>query len=549
MSRTKRNIIANFVGNGWTALMSLAFKDMSGLKMPQTDFSDVSPFGMSKLSKNIIYNFVGQSVLLVLGFLSVKYVYKLLGEDALGIIYFAATLNVILCGVLEKGLNATTVREISSHYGTDSDYIRDFLRTGAALCFVIYIFFVVLVYIATPVLVEKWINLKSMDAGTAVDILRILGISSLLAFPRSFYASAFRGLQRMEFNNVIDVAISFLQQAGTIVILMAGGGVYAVAGWFGFCYFTGVLSYAVAASFFFPGKALLPGFSTDVFRKIKGFAARTASISVLAVVHKQVDKVVMSKMLTIGMVGYFGFAYGTASKAGIIVSAVSNAAYPSFSELFKSGDSEGLKRQYLKLQEFISLATVPVFAAVIFAAIPLTTYLFNEDVARTLFLPFLFLGIGFYLNGTLNLLYQLTLAVGRPDIGMRSNFYALFIVTPLTVLLSYYFGTTGAALSWIVFNVYVYIYFLPIVCREFFRENLLRWYLKEMRFFAIAIFGYGAVWAALRHAGTFGLIGFSAAYLAGTMVFLSVAVFFINEDLRISIIGNLRKTFGVVNAG
>ena len=70
---------------------------------------------MSRLSKNIVYNFFGQGLLLLLGFVAVKYVFKQLGEDALGIIYFTLTMNSVLCTVLELGISTTTVREVSAH--------------------------------------------------------------------------------------------------------------------------------------------------------------------------------------------------------------------------------------------------------------------------------------------------------------------------------------------------------------------------------------------------------------------------------------------------
>jgi O-antigen/teichoic acid export membrane protein len=502
---------------------------------------------MSKLSSNILYNFVGQSILLVLGFLSVKYIYRLLGEDALGIIYFTATLNVILCGVLEKGLYATTVREISSYYGTDSDYILKFMRTGVSFCFAIFIVFAVLMYFAAPLLVGKWINLRSMTPGTAMDIIRILGISSLLAFPRSYFASVFRGLQRMEYNNIIDVVVSFFQQTGTISLLLTDRGIYAVSAWLAFCYLMSLAAYMICTSLFFPGKAMLPGFSAGVFRRVQGFAAKTASISLLSTIQKQVDKVVMSKMLPIGIVGYYGFAYSVTSKAGIIVSAVTNAAYPSFSEIYKNGNWDELKKQYRKLQEFILLSTIPVFAAVIFSAIPITTFMLSKDIAWMLIVPFVFLAMGFYLNGTLNLLYQLSLAVGRPDIGMRSNFYAFFIATPATIFLTYSFGLTGAAFSWVAFNVvYMYVFFLPIACREIFKDNLLKWYLSEIRFFAVALVSYGAAWAVLSRYELYSLMGFSMAYLIATTVFFSVVISFISRDASLLIFDYLRKAFGFV---
>lgn len=504
---------------------------------------------MSRLPSNILYNLAGQTILLVLGLISVKYVYGRLGEDALGIIYFSSTLNAILCGLLEKGLYATTVREISTHEDMNSGYIRDFMRTSATFCFAIYIFFVFLVFAAAPILAEKWIILKSMDLGTATDIIKILGTSSLLAFPRSFYASAFRGLQRMEYNNIIDVAVTFIQQIGTIMLLIHGSGIYMVSAWFGFCYFIGFSAYLFSASLFFSWSALVPGFSKDVFRKVKPFAARTAAISLLAVIHKQTDKVVISKILPIVTIGYFGFAHGIASRAGIIASAVSNAAYPSFSEIFEHGTSAALKQQYFKLHEFISFITLPLFAAIVFAAMPLTTYIFDESIAHLLFLPFLFLAIGFYLNGTLNLQYQLTLAIGRPAIGMRANFFALFIVTPTTIFLTYYWSITGAAFSWIIFNVYIYIYTLPIVCREFFKENLFKWYAREIRFLLFAIVVYGAIITILIQRGASSMISMAAAYLVGTMIFFSVAAFFLGPDLRCSLLANFRKLLGVPNAG
>ncbi|KKK58026.1 hypothetical protein LCGC14_3048580, partial [marine sediment metagenome] len=84
---------------------------------------------ISRLSKNIIFNFTGQIMLLLLSLLTVKFIFKQLGGDALGIIYFTFMLNTLLCIVLEMGVNVTTVREVSSHAKNDSAYISDYLRT------------------------------------------------------------------------------------------------------------------------------------------------------------------------------------------------------------------------------------------------------------------------------------------------------------------------------------------------------------------------------------------------------------------------------------
>ena len=43
---------------------------------------------MSKVSRNIVYNGLGQRLSALLGFVAVRFVFRRLGGDALGLIYF-----------------------------------------------------------------------------------------------------------------------------------------------------------------------------------------------------------------------------------------------------------------------------------------------------------------------------------------------------------------------------------------------------------------------------------------------------------------------------
>jgi len=105
---------------------------------------------MSRLSKNIIYNLGGQGILLVLGFVAVRYINRQLGEDTLGIIYFTALINTLLCAVLEMGICSTTVREVSAHFQSEPDYIRDLIRTGSLFYWGAYLLFSVVCVFLGP---------------------------------------------------------------------------------------------------------------------------------------------------------------------------------------------------------------------------------------------------------------------------------------------------------------------------------------------------------------------------------------------------------------
>ncbi len=487
---------------------------------------------MSRLTNNILYNLFGQSLLLILGFVAVKYIFVKLGDEALGIIYFTATMNIVLIGILEKGIYATTVREVSANFSSEPKYIHAFIRTGSLFCWSVYIFLGMLVYYSAPILVEKWINLKTMDSATAVTILQILGVASLSAFPRSFYASLLRGLQRMEFNNIIDVFTSGLQQFGAIIILTSGGNLFDVVYWFAACYWIGVVAYFITCCHFFSIKSLIPGHSSDVLRRNFNFASKMVSISILALVHNQAEKIIVSKWLPIGVFGYYAFAYGAVSKTGLITNAISQASFPTLSILFKSGNRTSLILHYNKLQDLICFITLPIYAAIPFAALPLFTYLFNEDIAKTLLLPVTFLSLGFYMNGTSNLPYQFSLAVGKPEISVRTNIYALFIVLPVTALLIYHFGLAGAGFSWVLFNFFVYVYGIPRICNECIGISARMWHSHVFKFYILAGLTYGLSWIILEFITVYSISSLVIAYTGASIVFLISAYFVISDELR-----------------
>ncbi len=487
---------------------------------------------MSKLSKNIIYNLLGQGLLLILGFVAVKYVFKQLGEDALGIIYFTLTMNAALCAVLEMGICSTTVREVSSHFQDEPAYIRDLIRTASLFYWVAYVLLVMIIYFVAPVLVEKWINLKTMDAITATRALQILGIASLVTLPQRFYASIIRGLERMEFINVIDVATAGLQQFGIIAILGLGGSLFHVVYWFAVCFGFSILTYLFASAHFFSWRTLMPGYSSAVIRRNLWFSLNMMSISILAMIHTQADKAIVSKLLPLGIFGYYGVAYGTVSRGTLVTGAISQAAFPSLSVQFKAGDRVGFMSQYRKLQDLLCFATVPIFAAIPFAAVPLFTYLFNAEAARMLLLPTTFLCIGYYMSATVNAPYFVSLAMGKSEITARSTFYALFVVLPVTIALVYFFGLTGAGLSWVFYHMFYYAYGVPRICSECLEITVSGWYRHVLKIHVLVGLTYGFALAFLGFLGANSIHALALAYLSATVMFMLGAYWLMNEELK-----------------
>lgn len=496
---------------------------------------------MTKLSRNIIYNVIGQGLGVLLTFVAVKLIFARLGKDALGIIFFAQTMTFVLRSALDLGLGSTTVREVAAHYQDEPGYIRAFLRTVFTFYWLLYLLLVLGIYTSAPFLVKRWVILTDLDVPTAIHALRILGISAILTLPRAYYASILRGIERMEFNNAIDVATLAFQQLGTILILMTQGGLIRVSYWLAVCFGVGILVYAVVCSRFFSWSTFVPGFSAQVFQRNWRLACHMASISLLSVIQIQADKLISSKLLPLGIFGYYSVAYATVNRGSSAVTCIGDASLPSLSSAFGAGDHERLMSRYRKLQDFLSYGIAPVLAGIVFAALPLFTCLLNSGAAAQLLLPTVFLCVGFLLNASLNTPYMFSIAVGRPDITARSNLYALFAVTPVTFFLIYFWGIGGAALSWVVYQIFAYSYQGRRTCQECLHISTWRWAAYSLRALGLALLAYGVAWMAMSTFSSPKILPLAVSYLTATAAFLIAAYYLIGEDLRETVDKYLRR--------
>jgi O-antigen/teichoic acid export membrane protein len=359
-----------------------------------------------------------------------------------------------------------------------------------------------------------------------------LSVTTLIQLPRALYSSLFQGRQRMELNNGIDVASSAIQQIGIIAILAHGGDAFAAVKWIAFAAVLSTAAYMTIVALMFGPRVLVPGYFHEVVRRNVRFTAHMGALSVMNMLLIQFDRVVVSKLLPIASVGYYSFASTVVVRISFAAGSIAQAALPSFSSLHARGESGSLLGQYRKLQDLVTYGMVLPFTAACFGAVPLYTYLFNHQVAALLLLPTALLCLGFYLGATVNIPYTFAVAMGRPDIASRTNMLALFVVIPVATTMIYFFGLAGAATSWVVYNLFVYAYMIPRICRECLRVSIWSWYVQIGRVLALAAATYGSMWLLLVLPNSYSATGLGLAYVIATAAFLGGSLMLIGPDLR-----------------
>jgi O-antigen/teichoic acid export membrane protein len=497
---------------------------------------------VSRVPRNIIYNCLGQALSLLLGFVAVRFVYRKLGGDALGLIYFTQAFSLALMIAIRLGILESAVREVASHHAHRPEYIRSFIQTCASFYWTGYALTASAAYLAAPYLVHHWVRLNSLDALTATRAMRILCLGALTALPGGLYRALLVGLQRMGIVNVIDVGGKALQQAGTFLILLVHGSLFHVVYWTVGCMTMQVVANWVVCADFFPLRALLlPGLSRAVVKENIGYASRLFATSLCWWVSAQMDQVIISRLLPLAFLGMYSFARSAINHGGLLTGAINNAIFPHFSALHGAGKREELKRAYNQIQDLICLATVPLFALGPFAAIPVFSRVFDTTSAHRLLLPSTFLCIGYYLSGALTAPTVFSLAAGRPDIIARQNLLALFIAPPVSVLAIRWFGLNGAGFSWVILNICVATYGVPRICGECLGMQARSWYAHLLRILGLGLAVYGGAWMAVLALGSLSAPYLAAAYVLGTLIYGALAFRVMSADLRQSVFGLLRR--------
>ena len=127
---------------------------MSAIRSAASSFASWPP-DVSALRRNISYNVVGQILIMGLGLVAVRLVFRQLGADAFGVMLFAQSLGLVLASVLDLGVSATIVREVAGQIDSDREYVWDLLRTATLLYWAAYLIVTLAIVVSAPLLASR----------------------------------------------------------------------------------------------------------------------------------------------------------------------------------------------------------------------------------------------------------------------------------------------------------------------------------------------------------------------------------------------------------
>jgi O-antigen/teichoic acid export membrane protein len=437
----------------------------------------------TSLKKNVAANYTGQICQIVTNIAFVPLYVKFLGVEAYGLIGIYAMLQTWLT-LADGGIKPALGREMArftagAHNGQS---IRNLLRSvevfgaaiaaGAALC----------IWGASGWLAHNWVSPKTLSVATVQGAFSAMGVIVAFRFFEDIYLSSLAGLQLQVIQNTVSGAVAIVRALGAVAVLAwISPTIEAFFLWQGLM--SAISTTLLAASVY---RALPAGhsrarFSWSSLSAVKSFAAGMLMITILSLLLTQVDKILLSRLLTLEAFGYYALAGVVANGLNSLTNPIMGAFYPRFTQLAAVGDAQVLGSVYHQGTQLISVLTGSATVVLVVLGNQVLRVWTGDEIIAVNVAPIMaVLALGTLFNTLMWAPYHLQLAHGWTSLTIKSNAVAVCLLVPAIMWTVPRYGAIGAARLWVSLNAAYLLLIVPLVHRRLLQAEKWRWYREDV---------------------------------------------------------------------
>jgi O-antigen/teichoic acid export membrane protein len=408
---------------------------------------------------------------------------KLMGIEAMGVIGLFVTLQA-LCLLLDAGLSTTLNRELArmTLFKESAENMRNLLRTFEAPFWAASFTGGVFVISLASFIAHHWVHAHSIAPNTVQTAVCLMGAVLFFQLPLSLYGGGLLGLQRQIEYSVLSAVWYTLRFAGAIVALKLFGPSLAVF----FVWQVLVAMFATGMSAIvlwrvLPKSSLRARFDSSLLGSRWKFAAGIGGISVTLLILNNVDKVILSRAISLQAFGYYTLAWTLANAVRLLADPLYVTFFPRLSQAWASGDTDSLGALYHTICRLMAIAVIPFGLTLAFFA-PEAVLAWTRSpvlVANTASLVRL-LAIGNLCLALTIVPYALQLASGWTSLALWSNLVAACLLVPLMAVLATAYGSLGGGMAWLILNGSYLFVTVVVMHRKLLPGHLRQWAITDI---------------------------------------------------------------------
>jgi O-antigen/teichoic acid export membrane protein len=386
--------------------------------------------------------------------LALPWYLEALGPKQYGLIGFIVMLQAVL-GLLDAGMSQALVREVAVRLDTTE---QGKYRTALLLfaCERIYWLFALCTGLITAMLANSiathWLNLEGLPLASGK--IAIYGAAAIFAaqFPGSIYRSVLVGGQAQVILNAVLLVGALVRHLGGVIVVFLWPTLPAYLAWHAMVILFETLVRGSFAWRTLQVKRHQVKWEAKELRPVWRFAAGMSGAAWLGALTVQMDKIVLSRMVSIEQFGYYTIAATVAMGMLQLVYPLVQAILPRAIQL--RADPVMLRRLCIKLISLLGL--MAVLGLLLFITVGewlLNIWLRNPQAVEVVYPILAILLVGTCLNALYNVGYIYWIVYEKVQRIFQVNAVALIssvVIVPLSVAWQ---GTIGAAFSWLMINL------------------------------------------------------------------------------------------------
>jgi O-antigen/teichoic acid export membrane protein len=438
---------------------------------------------MANVKYNIVANYLGQIWVGLIALVFIPLYIDYLGIEAYGLIALFAVMQSMFV-LLDAGMTPTLNREMAKFNAGayDAQFIRVLLHTFEMICYGLAFFVLILLWVSSSYFATQWLNVDYISTDTITNSVLIMAFIISLRLCEGIYRGSLYGLEKQVWYNLANGILATLRYVGALLVMIwISASIEAFFLWQALISLLTVLIFSIQVHRLLPKTTLPIKFSYAALIQNWKFTGGMMGITFLTMIFLQVDKVVLSRLLSLTDFGYYALAATAASVIYMIVVPATQAVYPRIVHLVSTKNFADLTELYHQLSQFIVVVISPAVMILCFFSDGVIFMWSGSAELSNHVAPLLsVLVIGTFMSSLSYIPYQIQVAEGNVGLLLRLNLIIVITFFTLIFILVPSYGAWAAAWLWIVAN-FSYL----LVLAHFTHKNLLEnekwhWYFFDI---------------------------------------------------------------------
>jgi len=440
---------------------------------------------MSRVKLNASANVLGVVYTSVVSLVVLPLYLSYLGAEAYGLVGIF-TLMQAWMQVLDLGLSPTLARQVAVARGKEGGF-KEFitvLRNFEIIFFAISVCVVILIAAYSNWISESWINATVLNSEILSYCISIMGLLLGLRLFSSLYRSGLNGIEDQVRLNVIGAIVVSFKFFGALLLLAFFSN--DIEHFFEYQLIIGLFEVVILMSRFYavaPIKNLGYGlrFNMSSMQTIMPFASSVAYSAAIWILITQVDKLILSSVLTLAEFGYFSIVVLIAGAILALTAPIMQAVLPRMTALFSKGELIEMYLLYRKSSQIVAVLAVPITIIIaLYSKQILFAWTGEQELAIWGAQTLSWFVMGYGLLALSAFQYYLQNAFGDLRLHVIGSTISAIVQIPLIYYAAINFGAEGVGITWFAIRLVWFLWWMPIVHHKFMPGEHLSWLFRDI---------------------------------------------------------------------